>query len=103
MRETRESHQLRENRVQIPLEGFALQVVSQLDTVADVAEVTLVRSYALIVVLGVVVHPHFCETNRVSSQYVDSRAPLEEDKMSANAFFVSFSMFTLYGERLRKM
>jgi hypothetical protein len=62
--------------VQVPLEVLAAEVLAQRPPRADVPEVALVVAYPLVVVLGVLVQPHFGQTNGIPPQHVHAAAPL---------------------------
>lgn len=78
----------------------------QLDTARDVAEVALLVADALVVVLRVVVQPHFRQPDAVPLQHVYAAAPLYGTKCISDwvlGWVVRGGCFTLYGERFRKM
>ena len=64
------------DRVQVPLEGLALQVLAQFLPTADVTVVAEVVPDSIVVVVLVVVQPDLRKADGVAPQHVDSGPPL---------------------------
>lgn len=49
---------LRIDILQIPIEGFTIQLTPQISSLGNVAEITFIVAYSLVIILSIVVQPH---------------------------------------------
>lgn len=102
------SHAIRQKNAEEEEQLHSNTYLPELDTTADIAKVTLIVADTLVVILCVLIHPHFRQSYAVPFQYVHPRTPLCENAEKVYTLPGTSSEHnpktpTLYGERFRNM
>lgn len=57
------NEQLWIDSVQVPFERLTLEIVTQLHSLGNIAEISLIAAYPLVIVFRIVIQPHLGQTN----------------------------------------